>query len=111
MGTLKRYACHRVYESPHHYHTQSVVSIAEDGSVVDCRLLTQETAHTEWIGGVIVLSPKSEIALPVEFKTLCQPTSKGNESFPLYAWHISDFNFQEEDLTSRSLIRRLPFSF
>ena len=110
MRIFKKYACHRVYDSPYHYLSQSVVSIDENGEVVECKPLTQETSFTEWIGGVIVLSPESELAHPIDFKTLHQQTTKGNESFPLYAWHISDFNFQEETLTPQSLIRRLPFS-
>ena len=110
MKIFKNYACHRVYDSPQHYLTQSVVSIADNGEVMECKPLSQETAFTEWIGGVIVLSPESEITLPIDFKTLRQQSTKGNESSPLYAWHISDFNFQEEALSPQSLIRRLPFS-
>ena len=110
MSILKNYACHRVYGGDIHYHTQSVVSISANGEFVECRPLTQETSFTEWIGGVIVLSPEPELTLPLDFKTLCQPTKKGDESSPLYAWHISDFDFQEEALTAQSIIRRLPFS-
>lgn len=107
---VKNYACHRVYEGSHPYLSQSVVSITEEGKVVACKPLSQETAFTEWTGGVIVLSPVSEAVFPIDFDTLRQPQRKGNEQSPLYAWHISDFNFQEEAPTPQSLIRRLPFS-
>lgn len=110
MRTVKKYACHRVYDAPCHYLSQSVVSIDEKGEVVDCRPLSQETAFTEWIGGVIVLLPQSAITFPVDFKTLCQYMTTGNKSFPVYAWHVSDFNFQAEELTPQSIILRLPFS-
>lgn len=110
MRTAKNYACHRVYDGAHHFLSQSVVSINEDGEVMDCKPLSQETAFTEWIGGVIVLSTKKELTLPTDFDHLRQDATKGNEKSPLYAWHISDFNFQEEALTSQSIIRRLPFS-
>ena len=107
---IKNYACHRVYEGSHAYLSQSVVSITKNGEVVACKPLSQETAFTEWIGGVIVLSPKKELTLPTDFDYLRQDATKGNEKSPLYAWHISDFNFQEEAPTPQSLIRRLPFS-
>lgn len=110
MSLLKNYACHRVYDTDMHYYSQSVVSISANGELVEHRPLTQETSFTEWIGGVIVLIPESELTFPLDFKTLFQFTKKRGKLTPLYAWHISDFNFQEETLTSQSIIRRLPFS-
>ena len=110
MSVLKKYACHRVYDADMHYHTQSVVSISANGEFVEHKPLTQETSFTEWIGGVIVLVPESELTLPLDFRTLFHHTKKGGKLSPLYAWHISDFNFQEEKPTSKSIIRRLPFS-
>ena len=44
MRTAKNYACHRVYDGAHHFLSQSVVSINEDGEVMDCKPLSQETA-------------------------------------------------------------------
>ena len=90
---IKRYACHRVYDSYNHYLPQSVVTITPDGEVLECKPLTEEISSTEWIGGVIVLKPISE-----------RQTEKR------YALHISDFDFQLEAPTSKSIIRRLPFS-
>ena len=93
MKDIKRYACHRVYDSYNHYSSQSVVAIALDGEVLECKPLTEETSFTEWIGGVIMLKPLSE-----------DPPEK------CYALHISDFDFQQEAPTPKSMIRRLPFS-
>ena len=93
MKDIKRYACHRVYDGYNHYLSQSVVAIAPDGEVLECTPLTQETSFTEWIGGVIVLKPMSE-----------------DQPEKCYALHISDFDFQQEVPTSKSIIRRLPFS-
>ncbi len=93
MKDIKRYGCHRVYDCFNHYISQSVVAIAPDGEVLECTPLTQETSFTEWIGGVIVLKPMSE-----------------DQQEKYYALHISDFDFQQEVPTSKSMIRRLPFS-
>ena len=93
MKNIKRYGCHRVYDCFNHYISQSVVAIAPDGEVLECTPLTQETSFTEWIGGVIVLKPMSE-----------------DQQEKYYALHISDFDFQQEVPTSKSMIRRLPFS-
>lgn len=93
MKDIKRYACHRVYDGYNHYLSQSVVAIAPDGEVLECKPLTEETSFTEWIGGVIMLKAMSE-----------------DQSEKCYALHISDFDFQQEAPTSKSIIRRLPFS-
>ena len=109
MSIFRNYACHRVYKVSGHYQSQSVVTITENGEFIDCRPLSHEIPFTEWIGGIVMLSSDSELSLPIDFKILRQQNTKGNESFPLYAWHISDFNFQEETTTPQSVIRRLPF--
>lgn len=94
MNGIKKYACHRVYDNCYnHYLPQSVVTIAPDGEVLECKPLTEEISSTEWIGGVIVLKPMSD-----------------DETEKCYALHISDFDFQQESPTSKSIIRRLPFS-
>ena len=102
---IKNYACHRVYEGSHAYLSQSVVSITKNGEVVACKPLSQETAFTEWIGGVIFLSDKERLASSSGFKALAQEITEGGCA--TYAWHISNFDFQQEELTSDSIIRRL----
>lgn len=94
MNGIKKYACHRVYDNGYnHYLPQSVVTIAPNGEVLECKPLTEEISSTEWIGGVIVLNPISE-----------------GQAEKRYALHISDFDFQLEAPTPKSIITRLPFS-
>lgn len=110
MKSVRNYACHRVYDAPNHYRPQSVVTITTYGEVLEIKPLSHESAFTEWIGGIILLSSETELTLPTDFKTLRLQMKEGDPSSPLYAWHISGFNFQEEELTPQSIVRRLPFS-
>ena len=79
---------------------------AGNGEVIGCTPLTQETSFTEWIGGVIVLSPFSEMESTEDFQAIIGKVAHGEES-PLYAWHISHFDFSKEELTPQSRVRRL----
>lgn len=102
---MKKFACNRLYVSYNRYVSQSVVSIDEEGKVSDYSSLVEETASTEWIGGVIFLSDKERLASSSGFKALAQEITEGGCA--TYAWHISNFDFQQEELTSDSIIRRL----
>ena len=102
---MKTYACNRLYVSYNRYVSQSVVSIDEEGKVSGYSSLVEETASTEWIGGVIFLSDKERLASSSGFKALAQEITEGGCA--TYAWHISNFDFQQEELTSDSIIRRL----
>ena len=103
---IKRYACHRVYDSYNHYLPQSVVTITPDGEVLECKPLTEEISSTEWIGGVIVLSPSPEMGSVTDFKSMTNGMVHLDQT-PLYAWHVSNFDFSKEELTPQSIIRRL----
>ena len=103
---IKKYACHRIYKGSKSFLAQSVVSVASDGKVIACTPLSEEIASTEWIGGIVVLSNQSEIACRQNFPKWIYQSVVDNQ-FPIYAWHISDFDFQQENLTERSIIRRL----
>ena len=105
MGIVKKYACHRLYDTPEHYFPQSVVSIDEDGKVSGHTLLTEETSSTEWIGGVIVLTDQKELPASRNFHDLLRAWTKNKTC--IYAWHISCFDFQNNELTDESIIRRL----
>lgn len=102
---MKKFACNRLYVSYNRYVSQSVVSIDEEGKVIGYSSLVEETASTEWIGGVIFLSDKERLASSSGFKALAQEITEGGCA--TYAWHISNFDFQQEELTSDSIIRRL----
>lgn len=106
MKVWKKYACHRVYDGCNHYRKQSVVSVSSHGEVLSVSPLSVETSSTEWIGGIIILSDLMEIPLSNDFHTLLyQLTAQAQP--PLYAWHVSDFDFQQEDISRQSIIRRL----
>ena len=106
MKAYKNYACHRVYDSYNHYRPQSVVAISEKGEVMECMPLVHETSFTEWIGGVIILSPLQEIPTYPDFGTMVKEMTTPVQA-PLYAWHIADFDFSKEELTPQSIIKRL----
>lgn len=102
---MKKFACNRLYVSHNRYVSQSVVSIDEEGKVSGYSSLVEEIASTEWIGGVIFLSDKERLTSSSGFKALAQEITEGGCA--TYAWHISNFDFQQEELTSDSIIRRL----
>lgn len=106
MMAHRKYACHRVYDKCNHYHPQSVVSLTEKGEFIGCNPLVHETSFTQWIGGVIVLSPLSDMTHYTDFQTMLREMTHIDQA-PLYAWHISDFDFSREELTPQSIVRRL----
>ena len=103
---MKKYACNRLYKAPGKWMPQSVVTINERGEVEGFAPLMEETSATEWLGGIIILSDKKVLPSQRNFNDLLDYLRPTTES-SLYAWHISDFNFQQEELTPQSIIRRL----
>ena len=104
MKTSRRYACNRLYVGDRCF-PQSIVEVNNAGEVEGYTPLTQETPATEWIGGVIVLSGQSELPLHENTESLLRTLTDGGRHD--YAWHITNFNFQQEALTTASVIRRL----
>lgn len=102
---MKKYACHRLYDTCSHYHSRSVVCINDEGKVEGFLPLAEEMPATEWIGGVIFLSGKAELSSAGKFKELLHSMVGAKQ--PLYAWHISGFDFIREELVAESRIRRL----
>ena len=102
---MKKFACNRLYVAPGEWMFQSVVSINERGEVQGYVPLVDETSATEWLGGIIILSDKDALASKMNFHELLDYLSSAN--MPIHAWHISDFDFQQEELTPKSIIRRL----
>ena len=102
---MKKYACNRLYRASDEWKPQSVVTINEKGEVERVAPLLEETSATEWLGGIIILSDKKIMPSQLKFNDLLDYLTP--VEMPLYAWHISDFDFQQEKMTSRSVIRRL----
>lgn len=101
----RRYACNRLYLSYNQYISPCVVTIGEEGKVQGYSPLEEETSATEWIGGVIVLSDKSENLSISTFAQFFEDTKSAKHAD--YAWHIIYFDFQAAELTPQSIIRRL----
>ena len=102
---MKKYACNRLYRASDEWMPQSVVTINERGEVESIAPLLEETSATEWLGGIIILSDKKIMPSQLKFNYFLDYLTP--VEMPLYAWHISDFDFQQEEMTSRSVIRRL----
>ena len=102
---MKKYACNRLYRASEEWMPQSVVTINERGEVESIAPLLEETSATEWLGGIIILSDKETLPSRLKFNDLLDYLTP--VEMPLYAWHISDFDFQQKEMTSRSVIRRL----
>lgn len=102
---MKKYAVHRIYISKTQYITQASLSINSKGEVEHYAPFIDETAATEWLGGIVILSDRIETKKTKDFQTLLNYlTTTGR---PIYAWHISKIDFQSFNLTSRSQIKRL----
>lgn len=104
---MKRFACHRVYKTPDIFQGQSVISINDKGEVVTCTLLNNETNYTEWIGGVIVLSSKNQLYLEKNFSYFLHRNCAQDQNNPVFAWHISPFDFEKEDFLPQSQLNKL----
>ena len=103
---MKKYACNRLYKASGEWMPQSVVSINERGEVESYAPLKEETSSTEWLGGIIILSDKETLPSTRNFNELLDELTP-KDAPAVYAWHISEFDFQQEALTSRSIIRHL----
>lgn len=107
MNDIKRYACHRLYWNVDSCQGQSVVSVNQKGEVCSFKLLDGEMGHTEWLGGIIILSPMEDLRLERELNGLLQNAFQIEIPGPLYAWHVSHFDFEKLDFTSQSKLRKL----
>lgn len=107
MNDIKNFACHKLYWNIDSFQEQSVVRVNGRGEVLSFQLLDEEIRHTEWIGGVIILSPMIELSMVSDFKTLLQDAYREEKVSPLYAWHVSHFDFTKEDINPQSILRKL----
>lgn len=107
MNDIKNFACHKLYWNIDSFQGQSVVSVNDRGEVISFQLLDEEIRHTEWIGGVIILSPMIELSMARDFKTLLNDAFREKNDSHLYAWHVSHFDFTNENISSQSTLRKL----
>ena len=101
---MRNYACHRVYTDADHYLKQAFVSIGEGGKIIRLGEFQEEMVATEWIGGVIFLTTTDE-APKGDFHSWAKQQKNGQT--PVYAWHLSEFDFEREEPTPNCIIRRL----
>lgn len=102
---MKKYGCHRLYISYNQFLRQSVVTIDDRGKVVHYAPLEEEIHSTEWLGGIIILSESPHLFtdnIQEWFERQSGPTSGS-----IYAWHLSNFDFEKECITPQSILRRL----
>lgn len=108
---MKRFACHYLYVSADSRYPKYVVELKDDDEVGFYFPLQEELSATQWIGGVIIFSPlpKLEICSGEKFAEFLQRAAaeKTETNRPVYAWHIADFDLQNQEFTSRSVLVRL----
>lgn len=107
---MRRYACHLLYVSANEYYSKYVVELKGDKTVNRLFPLREEICATEWIGGVIVLSPSPylEIGADESFSRFLQRVAVATEeASSLYAWYIADFDFVKKEFTFACRLIRL----
>lgn len=105
---MERFACHCLYNSTEECHSKYVVELDENGWVKACFPLKREISSTQWVGGIIILSPCSELKLCLGESFLhFLRRAAISSSKPLYAWYIADFDFVKKELTVTSKLVRL----
>lgn len=103
---MRKIACHRIYMKQQIIRTATVITIHDNGTVIGYNPLEEESANTEWIGGVVVISDQPDLRVTDSFKMILEYSSDIS-SKPVYAWHINPFDFQREDITDETQIIRL----
>lgn len=102
---MRKYACHRIYTDPDHYLSQAFVAIDEEGKVIRYASFQEEMVATEWIGGVIYLTD-TNTAPNGDFHLWFNNHIKNGQT-PVYAWHLSEFNFVREEPTPNCIFSLL----
>lgn len=105
---MRRFACHYLYVSPKGCYAKYVVEINEESKVCAYFPLKEEISATQWIGGIIILSPFPELEIHAEepfssFLKRVTVETAGSQ----YAWHIICFDFAEKNFTNLSTVVRL----
>ena len=107
---MRRFACHRLYLSSDTCFVRYVVELGDDGKMQRYYPLEEEIYATQWIGGVIIISPMYglEICSGEKFADFLHRAmlETGCEQ-PVYAWHIADFDLPGKEFTTGSRLVRL----
>ena len=107
---MKRFACHYLYVSAAGCYSKYVVELEDNGRVGAYFPLKEELSATQWIGGVIIVSPMHELEIysGEKFADFLQRAMlKTEPERPVYAWHVADFDLQEKEFTVGSRLVRL----
>ena len=112
---MKRFAAHRIYIRPTLAVGRSVITLNSAGVVLSVEPFSAEIPATQWIGGVIFLSPKDGFTAE-DAKVLCDAVKTVSEAEegrvngleqPLLAWHAESFDFERNTLCADSRLYRL----
>lgn len=105
---MRRFACHYLYVSQKDCYAKYVVEINEDSRVSAYFPLKEEISATQWIGGIIILSPFLELEFHAKepFHSFLKRVTVETARLQ-YAWHITYFDFAKKDFTNLSTMVRL----
>ena len=106
---MRRVATHRAYDLiTSHWISFPVIELDENGCVCRIYSLTEEISHTEWLPGMILLSPcpinkgvEEEFSMFIK-RVTCMARIYANT--PKRAYWISFFNLSDVGFTSSSRI-------
>ncbi|MDE5677546.1 MAG: hypothetical protein K2G02_02605 [Phocaeicola sp.] len=107
---MKRFASHYLYVLPDTCHSLYVVELEDNGRLKTFFPLAQELCATQWIGGVIVISPFSDLRIcsGERFADFLVRVVVGAETgMPMYAWHIAIFDCAQKEFVAGSKAIRL----
>lgn len=104
---MKRFACHRLYAGNGYVLQKAVVCINEAGEIQSYEPLEGETPFTQWIGGVILVNSSPSWELKGTFSDLRNELSELPTNHTSFAWHLTDFDFEKEEITPQSRLYRL----
>ena len=104
---MKRFACHRLYAGNGYVLQKAVVSINEAGEIQSYEPLEGETPFTQWIGGVILVNSSPAWEIKGTFSALRNELSGLFANQPCYAWHLTAFDFEKDEITPQSRLYRL----
>lgn len=109
--TMKYYASHYLWHAGQNqlFRMQRIGLDASSHVFLSMESLEEEIHQTQWLNGLIILAPcQPEVREGESFHDFCQrlvPLVTGGEA--LYAFHVSGFNLQKMEFTSRSRLQRL----